>query len=75
MKDTKENISDSLHKLEDIVAWFEGREEIDVEEGLKRAKEGAALVKDLRVRLKKVENEFEEIKKTMVEGGEQESGD
>lgn len=63
----KENISESLHKLEDIVAWFETQKEVDVEEGLKRVKDGAALVKELKEKLKKVENEFEEIKKSMVE--------
>lgn len=66
----KEKISESLNKLEDIVAWFEAQEEVDVEEGLKRVKEGATLVKDLKSKLKKVENEFEEIKKTMSEDGE-----
>ena len=66
MPDNKEKISESLHKLEDIVAWFEDQKEIDVEEGLKRVKDGAALVKDLKAKLKKVENEFEEIKKTMT---------
>ena len=59
----REKISSSLKKLEQIVGWFDAQEEVDVEEGLKRVKDGVALLKELKMRLKKVENEFEEVKK------------
>ena len=59
----KEKIASSLKKLEQIVGWFDAQEEVDVEEGLKRVKDGVALLKELKARLKKVENEFEEVKK------------
>ncbi len=59
----REKISSSLKKLEQIVGWFDAQEEVDVEEGLKRVKDGVALLKELKARLKKVENEFEEVKK------------
>ena len=64
-KKDKKEIGTKLGKLEAIVAWFEGQEEVDVEEGLKKAKEGAALIKELKERMKEVENEFEEIKKDL----------
>jgi exonuclease VII small subunit len=57
----KENIQAQLKKLEDIAAWFEGDEEFDIEEGLKKVKEGAELVKKLKGRIKEVENEFHEL--------------
>ena len=60
-KDNK-NIQNSIKKLEDIVDWFESQEDVDVEAGLKKVKTGSALIKDLKSRLKKVENEFEDIK-------------
>ena len=60
-KDNK-NIQSSIKKLEDIVDWFESQEDVDVEAGLKKVKTGSALIKDLKSRLKKVENEFEDIK-------------
>lgn len=63
--DKKAKIQQSLSKLEDIVAWFEHQKDIDVEEGLKKVREGAVLVKDLKTKLKKVENEFEEIRKDL----------
>ena len=63
----KTNLSESLKKLEEISRWFESREEIDVEKGLEKVKEGAKLIKASKERLKKVENEFEEIKKEMEE--------
>ena len=65
MKQT--NLSESLKKLEGIAAWFENQEEVDVEEGLKKVKEGAMLIKSSRERLKEVENEFEEVKKELGE--------
>ncbi len=60
---TKKGIKEKLNELEQIAAWFEKQKDVDVEEGLKRVKEGAALIKDLKGRLREVENEFEEIKK------------
>jgi exodeoxyribonuclease VII small subunit len=59
----KDTIQSSLKKLESIATWFDDQEEVDVEEGLKKVKEGAVLIKSLKERLKEVENEFEEIKK------------
>ena len=61
----KTNISESLGKLERIVSWFETQENVDIEEGLKKVKEGAAIIKSLKSRLKDVENEFSEIKKDL----------
>jgi len=61
------NLTESLAELERIVAWFESQEEPDVEEGLKKAKEGAKLLASCRERLRGVENEFEEIKKSLEE--------
>ncbi len=69
-KDDKETISQSLGKLEKIIEWFDEQSEVQVEEGLKRVREGAVLIKNLRGRLKEVENEFEELKKDL-DGDEQ----
>ncbi|OIO07615.1 hypothetical protein AUJ27_02125 [Candidatus Falkowbacteria bacterium CG1_02_37_44] len=57
------NLSDNLKKLSEITEWFEGQEDIDVEEGLKKVKEAVGLIKASKERLRAVENEFEEIKK------------
>jgi exodeoxyribonuclease VII small subunit len=63
---TKEvNLTQSLKKLEEIVEWFENQGEVDVEKGIEKVKEGVALIKLSRERLKKVENEFEEVKKEL----------
>jgi hypothetical protein len=64
-KDSKENISQSLEKLEKIVRWFDDQEQVDVQEGLEKVREGAVLVKELKLRLKSVENEFQELKKDL----------
>ncbi len=63
----KNKISESLGKLEEIVAWFEKQKEVDVEEGLEKVKAGAELIKELKQRLQKVENEFHEIKQGLQE--------
>lgn len=60
---TKEDLTSNLKKLSEISEWFDAQEEIDVEEGLKKVKEAAGLIKASRERLKAVENEFEKIKK------------
>ena len=65
MPTDKTKISDLISKLEKIVQWFDAREDVDVEEALKKVKEGAELVKTLKNRLNKVENEFEEVKKDL----------
>jgi len=59
----KQDLTGDLKKLLAISEWFEKQEEVDVEEGLKKVKEAAVLIKASRERLKEVENEFEEIKK------------
>jgi len=64
-KEKQQKINTALSRLEEIVAWFERQKNVDVEEGIRKVKEGAVIIKDLRTRLKKVENEFEEVKKSL----------
>ncbi|MCX6739309.1 MAG: exodeoxyribonuclease VII small subunit [Candidatus Parcubacteria bacterium] len=61
------NLSETLKKLEAISSWFDSQREVDVEEGLKKVKEGADLIKTSKARLAEIENEFEEVKKGMSE--------
>jgi exonuclease VII small subunit len=61
------NLSRILKQLEEINSWFDSQEELDLELGLQKVKEGMQLVKASRMRLKQIENEFEEIKKTLNE--------
>ena len=66
------NLKESLKKLAEIVEWFEGREEIDVETGLKKVKGGAALVKACKGRLGEIENEFNKIRRDIEDDEEEE---
>lgn len=68
--DKKVNLNDALKKLEAIAAWFESRREVDVEEGLKKVKEGAGLIVGVKSRLKEIENEFEEVKRGLEDSEE-----
>ena len=61
----KENLSEQLKKLQKIVDWFDDQEEVDVEKGLDKVKEGVVLIKTSKKRLKEIENEFEEVKKDL----------
>ena len=61
----KESISKLLADLESAIGWFEKQKDIDLEEGLKKVREGAALIKELKRRLKDVENEFNDLKKEL----------
>ncbi|HET8575266.1 MAG TPA: hypothetical protein VFM02_03810 [Candidatus Paceibacterota bacterium] len=67
MEQKKINLNESLKKLEEIAGWFDSQEEVDVEVGLQKVKEGAALIEASKKRLKEIENEFEEVKQTMEE--------
>jgi len=67
----KINLSESLKKLEAISKWFNNQNEVDVEKGLEKVREGAKLVKLSRARLKEVENEFEDVKKELSENTEE----
>jgi exodeoxyribonuclease VII small subunit len=62
----KENIKEVLEKLDAIVADLNSKD-VDVEKGLEKFKEGVALVKIARERLKKAENEFITLKKELDE--------
>ncbi|MCL4399923.1 exodeoxyribonuclease VII small subunit [Patescibacteria group bacterium] len=64
-KKSKSDIASDLNDLQKIVEWFESREDVDVEEGLKKVKEGSLIVKRLRARIKDVENDFEILKKDL----------
>ncbi len=61
------SIGKLLAELDEILAWFENQEDVNVEEGLTKAKKGAELIKTLKSRLKVAENEFEELKKDLDE--------
>ena len=71
---TKNNLKDSLKKLKDIVDWFDKQEEVDVEIGLEKVKEGAVLIKESKKRLKELENEFEKVKEGLGEEEENTEG-
>ena len=72
----KQDLTSDLGKLSEISGWFEEQEELDIEEGLKKVKEAAELIKRSKARLKEIENEFEEIKeKIEIEDDEYHNGE
>lgn len=64
-KNIQGGLGDSIKKLEKISQWFDEQTEIDLEKGLEKVKEGAVLIKESRLKLRDIENEFEEIKAEM----------
>jgi exonuclease VII small subunit len=70
-KDGQMNLTKSLQELGEIVKWFENEEEIDVEAGLMKVREGAELIKLCKERLAKIENEFKDIQKEISSEEEQ----
>ncbi len=65
MTKTHTDLTETLKKLRAIAEWFESQEEVDVEKGIEKIKDGAELIRAGRVRLKELENEFEELKKKL----------
>ena len=70
MKNKNNNLNENIIKLSEINEWFESKEEIDVEIGLNKVKEAVILIKESKKRLKEIENEFEEIKKEIIDENE-----
>lgn len=70
-KETKSdiNLNTAISELKEIAEWFEKQEDVDVEEGLTKIKNGATLVKACKERLKELENSFEEVKKELEASG------
>ncbi len=64
-KPAESNLSEQLTKLQTIADWFDKQTEVDVEEGLKKVKEAAGLIKSSQERLKEIENEFTDLKKDL----------
>lgn len=60
-KDKAMDFGAAYKELEGIIEWFE-REEVDLEEGLKKFERGLQLAKGCKERLKEVENRVTEIK-------------
>ncbi len=59
-KESKFKFKESYEKLQTIVNWFE-RDDIDLEEGIKKYEEGSALAKELQKYLEIVENRIKEL--------------
>ncbi len=71
------DLGKNLEALSEIADWFDDQEEVDVEEGLQKVKTAAGLIKESKVRLNEIENEFEEIKKDIeaeIDADEDEDG-
>jgi hypothetical protein len=64
---TQINLTETITRLRAIADWFDKQEEVDVEKGLEKVKEGAELIAKGRTRLKELENEFEELKRKLDE--------
>lgn len=64
MPDKKFNFSKSYADLQKIVEWFE-KDEVDLEEGIKKFEDGLAIVKELKEYLGKMENKIKDLKKSI----------
>jgi len=58
----KFNFAKSYAELQKIVEWFE-KEDIDLEEGIKKFEDGSKIVKELKEYLDTMENKIKELKK------------
>ena len=61
MVQQKQNLQEALQKLEQVVQDL-NQKDVDVEEGLKKFKEGVELVKFCQKELGQAENEFKKLK-------------
>lgn len=61
----KTGFEDNIKKLQDIVAWLESHDEVDLEKSLEKIKEGSALLKACKKDLKEIDNIFSEVEKDL----------
>lgn len=72
------NVGENLRKISEIAEWLEAQErsdEPDFDAGLAKVREAAGLIKETRVRLAEIENEFREIVKEAGDAAETETGE
>lgn len=60
------SLKETLKQLQETVDWFDRQQEVDLEKGLQKVKEGAQLIKISRERFKEIENEFEDVKRELT---------
>ncbi len=65
MTTSDQSFSKNFRQLQQIVAWFDEQREIDVEEGMIKAKLAAELIQLCSHRLHQLENEFTAIKQEL----------
>jgi exodeoxyribonuclease VII small subunit len=59
------NFAKSYTELKKISAWFE-RDDIDLEEGIKKMEDGAILIKEIKNYLNSVDNQIKILKKENI---------
>ncbi len=62
MPKEKYNFAKSYADLQKIVEWFE-KEDVDLEDGIKKFEEGVKLTKEMKEYLNTMENKIKELKK------------
>lgn len=72
MADKKQDLKNALEQLEKLVNELSS-DDVDVEQGLKKFKQGAELITFCRSQLKKAENEFKKLKSTLEADQENEN--
>jgi len=62
VKKEKFNFNKAYQEMQQIVEWFE-KDEIDLEEGIKKFEEGSGLVKEMKKYLDTMEHTIKELNK------------
>lgn len=74
MSEDKEfDFAKAIKELEEINRWFQS-EDFNLEKGLAKIRRGFRLIQECQDRLKRVENEFAEIKKEFAIGEKESEG-
>jgi len=59
------SFKDQLKEISAILEWFDSQEELDVEAALEKIKRAGELIASSKKRIVEIENEFQEIKKSV----------
>ena len=59
--DNEPDFASLMSELEEIVAWFEGEQQVDLDASVQRFERGMTVAEELKTRLQAVENRVKKI--------------
>jgi len=63
MSEKNKTLKELIAEFDDVVAWFDANEDLDVERAIAQYKKGAELAGEIKTKLEQAKNEIEVVNK------------